>query len=272
MGKQSRRKKERSPGEAKTARYLARAGLPDHPDPRAYRQLMAADPDWYRRVSEADDTALGLLRQNDADPAEVAAALQARYRLLYRDDPAACFPEVGDALGDFRLLAELGRGALGRVYLATQPHLADRPVVLKAARCGGAEHLSLARLLHTHIVPLYSAQDLPERGLQLLCMPYLGGTSLAGLLAALAGVPPAARTSRHLLDELDRGTAAAPAPAPRSDAVRQRLGRIRIESVGPPGYAGGRVIAKRSRAWASMSLPLAILTATSRPSSTSWAA
>jgi|SRR5581483_6696601 len=85
MGKQSRRKKERSPGEAKAARYLARAGLPDHPDPRAYRRLMAADPDWYRQVSEADDRALALSRQDDADPAEIAAAMEARYRLVYRD-------------------------------------------------------------------------------------------------------------------------------------------------------------------------------------------
>lgn len=85
MGKQSRRKRERSPGEARALRYLARLGLPDHPDPLPYRRLMAADPAWYRQVSEADDDALGLSRRDDADPAEVTAAMEARYRLVYRD-------------------------------------------------------------------------------------------------------------------------------------------------------------------------------------------
>ena len=85
MGKQSRRKRERSPGEAKAQRYLARIGLGDRPDPLAYRRLMAADPGWYRQVSEADDAALALAREDDADPAEALAAQEARYRLVYRD-------------------------------------------------------------------------------------------------------------------------------------------------------------------------------------------
>ena len=66
MGKQSRRKRERSPGEAKALRYLARLGLPDHPDPGPYRRLAAADPEWYRAVTSADDPLVA-------------------YRLLYRD-------------------------------------------------------------------------------------------------------------------------------------------------------------------------------------------
>ena len=41
------------------------------------------------------------------------------------------FPEVGGGFLGFRLIDEVGRGAFGRVYLATQGDLADRPVVLK---------------------------------------------------------------------------------------------------------------------------------------------
>src|SRR5438874_5957103 len=85
MGKQSRRKRERPPGEAKAQRYLARAGLPDRPDPEPYRRLAAADPEWFRRVCAADDEALALAEQADAGPAEIRAAARARYRLLYRD-------------------------------------------------------------------------------------------------------------------------------------------------------------------------------------------
>jgi len=85
MGKQSRRKRERPPGEAKAQRYLARVGLPDRPDPEPYRRLAAADPEWFRRVCAADDDALALAEQADAGPAEILAAARARYRLLYRD-------------------------------------------------------------------------------------------------------------------------------------------------------------------------------------------
>src|SRR5947209_2427798 len=95
--------------------------------------------------------------------------------------PSPRFPAVGEALGDLLLLAELGRGVEGRVYLARQSTLSDRPLVLKLTPDHGQEHLSLARLQHTHIVPLYWAQELPERGLRMLCMPYLGGSTLAHL-------------------------------------------------------------------------------------------
>jgi tetratricopeptide (TPR) repeat protein len=91
------------------------------------------------------------------------------------------FPEAGEKIGGFELLTELGRGAHGRVFLATQPALADRPVVLKLGPWGSGEHLSLARLQHTHIVPLYSAHEFPKWGLVGLCLPYFGGATLADL-------------------------------------------------------------------------------------------
>ncbi len=92
------------------------------------------------------------------------------------------FPPPGKVIGEFRLRAEIGRGAHGRVYLAVQPTLGDRPVILKLAPPTGHEHLSLARLQHTHIVPLYSAHEFPEAGLRGLCMPDFGGASLYDVL------------------------------------------------------------------------------------------
>ncbi|HEV7688694.1 MAG TPA: methyltransferase domain-containing protein [Acidimicrobiia bacterium] len=85
MGKQSRRKRERQPGEAKVHRYLARAGLPDQPDPGPYRRLAAADPEWFDQVVVADDSSLLLSRKRDADPGAILAATRTRYGLLYRD-------------------------------------------------------------------------------------------------------------------------------------------------------------------------------------------
>lgn len=121
---------------------------------------------------------------------------------LFQDQPPIDFPAAGEELGEFRLLSELGRGATGRVFLATQPSLSDRPVVVKLASLEVAEHLSLSRLQHTGIVPLYLVQDFPQRGLRALCMPYLGGASLDAVLAALADIPAAERSGKRLVEVL----------------------------------------------------------------------
>src|SRR5437588_5674267 len=146
-------------------------------------------------------------------------------RLLGPRRPAPQFPTAGECLGDFLLLAELGRGAQGRVFLATQFSLGDRPVVLKLTPGEAGEHLSLARLQHTHIVPLYSVQDHPARGLTALCMPYLGGATLAQLLEALRSKPLPRRTGQDLLDALDRVQAGAPLVAPTRGPGRRSLTR-----------------------------------------------
>lgn len=118
--------------------------------------------------------------------------------------PVVAFPSAGERLGDFLLFAELGRGTAGRTYLAAQPALADRPVILKVTSGDHDEHLSLARLQHTHIVPLYSEQVFPERGLRALCMPYLGGGNCAQILSVLASVPAERRRGADILEALDR--------------------------------------------------------------------
>jgi serine/threonine protein kinase/tetratricopeptide (TPR) repeat protein len=112
------------------------------------------------------------------------------------------FPEVGDILGEFRLLTELGRGAMGRVYLGEQTFLAGRLMIVKVTPCGNQEHLNLARLQHTHIVPLYSVRDFPERHLRQLCMPCLGGATIQQILQQLRDVPQERRTGRALLAAL----------------------------------------------------------------------
>jgi serine/threonine protein kinase/Flp pilus assembly protein TadD len=132
------------------------------------------------------------------------------HELLQPGATAPAFPAVGETLGDFRLLMELGRGAQGRVFLATQPSLAGRPVVLKLIPLIAHEHLSLARLQHTHIVPLYSVEDYPARALRVLCLPYFGGLTLAALLQALRRVPMQTRTGRHILDALSATQASTP--------------------------------------------------------------
>jgi len=120
-------------------------------------------------------------------------------------------PDVGESLGGFHLAKELGHGIRGRVFLASQPALADRPVVLKISSCDGGEHLSLARLQHTHIVPLYSVQDVVDRNLRILCMPYFGGATLSQIAERLRAMSRSGNaktldqlSGQDLLDALDQ--------------------------------------------------------------------
>ncbi len=111
---------------------------------------------------------------------------------LHRADPRAAdrlalgvasLPESGEEVFGFRLESELGRGAFGRVFLARQAALADRPVALKVAADIAGESRVLAQLQHTNVVPVYSVHR--GRGLQAICMPYLGSTTLADVLSDL---------------------------------------------------------------------------------------
>ncbi len=103
-------------------------------------------------------------------------------------------PSVGSQFHGFQLIAELGRGAFGSVYLAEQSELAARFVVLKVGGDLFGESHSLAQLQHTNIVPIYSLHR--GEALQTVCMPYLGSTTLADVLYAVrteAEFPTSAR-------------------------------------------------------------------------------
>src|SRR4051794_29964590 len=113
------------------------------------------------------------------------------------------YPEPGAALAGFRIVSELGRGAFARVYLAEQLALSQRMVALKVARALGDEPQILARLQHTHIVPIHSVHDDPATGLRLLCMPYLGGANLAQVLEAVGGDTAECHGGRSLVAALD---------------------------------------------------------------------
>ena len=69
---------------------------------------------------------------------------------------AGMLPEVGTTFLKFQLIAELGRGGFGRVYLAHQGDLANRLVALKITVDLQGEEEKLAQLQHTNVVPIYS--------------------------------------------------------------------------------------------------------------------
>ncbi len=132
------------------------------------------------------------------------------------------FPEAGETISGFRLVRELGRGAMARVFLALERHLADRPVALKVSRVGSREPQTLALLQHTHIVPIYSYQVDVVTGHHLLCMPYFGSVTLADLLVDSRIC--SAQTGSELLAALDElGTPALARPrAEGREALRGR--------------------------------------------------
>lgn len=120
-------------------------------------------------------------------------------------------------LGPFRLLRELGHGGGGRVYLAKQSDLANRLVVLKIIPSEVSEHLSLARLQHTNIVPLFGVHEDPADDRRALCMPFFGSTTLGHVMDALEKAAPQRRTGRDMLAVLEEREHAMPQGASGSE-------------------------------------------------------
>jgi serine/threonine protein kinase/tetratricopeptide (TPR) repeat protein len=209
---------ERPPAEE----YLARhPQLEDHPE--AALELIAEEI-YLRAEAGLDLAPAEFLRRFPRWQRQVQALLDCHEVMSSVLGPPR-FPAAGESLGDFRLLAELGRGAHARVFLATQPALADRPVVLKLAPAAGHEHLSLSRLQHTHVVPLHSVHDFPERGLRGLCQPYFGGAALADVLRLLEDVPAGRRAGADLVRALERARGPSPAAVPVKGPACQFLAR-----------------------------------------------
>jgi serine/threonine protein kinase/Tfp pilus assembly protein PilF len=101
---------------------------------------------------------------------------------LFTGETVPFWPEPGSRFLDFHLEALLGEGSFARVYLATQPELADRRVAVKVSRHGAGEARTLARAGHPNVVPIYSIATDTATGLTAICMPYLGSATLHDVL------------------------------------------------------------------------------------------
>lgn len=123
--------------------------------------------------------------QNQNQAIAHSALVQGVSDEMHRIASVSEIPEVGDCFFDFELQAELGACQFGRVYLARQRGMSDREVVIKISSNVWLECERLARLQHTHIVPVYSVHE--QGGLQAVCMPFLGRKTLQGVLAGYFG-------------------------------------------------------------------------------------
>jgi serine/threonine protein kinase len=134
-------------------------------------------PDPEQRPSQHDVTQTWHF--SDVVPGTIAApTLPGAVTKVSTPEPfAPQFPTVGEEVDDFHLLHELGRGAMGVVFLAKQISL-GRQVALKVSRNIGDEARTMATLEHRHIVQVYSESVLNEPNLRLLCMQFVPGVTL----------------------------------------------------------------------------------------------
>ena len=151
-----------------------------------YRNLCAAgvevDPDAFRARFPTYQTSLRRL-------VEVHRELEANPNLLRSLDR---WPSPGDHFYGFELAQELGRGAFARVFLAREDAVGDRQVVVKVSLHADDEADTLGKLLHPNVVPIHSARFDAETGFSVVCMPFLGGTTLLPVIESLAaGKKPA---------------------------------------------------------------------------------
>jgi len=186
----------------------ARAGKPpdferlarEHPDLSGeLRELWAA-------VMVADAVALGSSPDGPLYGASGDAITQPVPARPDREHRAGDLPR---RVGDYELLAELGRGGMGVVYQSRQVSL-DRMVALKMILRGTtasaadlarfrAEAEAVARLDHPGIVPVYEVGEVD--GQPYFSMKFVAGTTLA---RRLADGPLAAREAAALLAPICR--------------------------------------------------------------------
>jgi serine/threonine protein kinase/Tfp pilus assembly protein PilF len=220
--------------------YRLRRQAGEDPDPEAYRQRFGVDVgDWPAPRHPS--------ARQPAPPASVPGrgALSWFFQDVRRSDPQAArqlaraladMPAAGTEFLGFHLLAELGRGTFGRVYLARQGELADRPVALKVSGDVLGESRTLAQLQHTNIIPIFSVHH--ANPFHAVCMPFLGSTTLEDVLHDLRGQQSLPGSGRALVDTVNarksrtrggedsrpsqprsEGTTRGPRPEPGANAV-----------------------------------------------------
>ena len=104
------------------------------------------------------------------------------------------WPEVGDLIAGFLLIEELGQGAFGRVFRASEVNLRERSVVVKLARKGLHEARVLAQVPHAGVVPVYSICTDEEWDLTAQCMPFISRATLQDVIDIVHSDPAKPRS------------------------------------------------------------------------------
>jgi eukaryotic-like serine/threonine-protein kinase len=196
----------------------------ESPDDRVFAEFV--------NTLEAAEDADAVVREYEARYPHLAAEFRPLAALNRMMDRARPVPDeaVPARLGGFRLVRRLACSGMGEVFEAVQERL-QRRVAVKIIRRGRdsagrrarflREQRVLARLHHTHIVPILTAGEVGT--LQYFVMPYIAGVPLSQVVHSAwrhESSRPGGRTPT--LTEL-AGTAepgAAPTPPPADTPVR----------------------------------------------------
>ena len=176
--------------------YRTRSGMPLGDD--QYHQRFAehshvVDEVLNAGIGHRNDTQL----RDGTSPTIASGDPEHTFDSLLEAIPADEAADVGQRLGDYELLDELGRGGMGIVFRARQLSV-DRLVALKILRRDKLNELdedsrvlmidrfrtesqSAAQLEHDHIVPVYEVGE--EDGIHFYSMRYVQGESLAEVIA-----------------------------------------------------------------------------------------
>lgn len=130
---------------------------------------------------------------------EVQSELERRVRQLDQAVPIR-WPGPGDTVLGFVLQDEIGRGGFGRVFLAREPELGNRTVVVKLSPNGNEEAQTLGPLAHPNIVSVHGAQEDRATGLTVVCMPYRGRATLDRVIRRLHAAGPAPTRAHAVLE------------------------------------------------------------------------
>jgi serine/threonine protein kinase len=166
-----------------------------------------------------------------------APRLQRSDRAEPATDPSMAFEPEG-ALGDFRIVREIGRGGMGIVYEAVQISLGRR-VALKVLPFAAAldpkqlqrfriEAQAAAHLHHTNIVPVHAVGC--ERGVHFYAMQYIEGYTVAALIRELRQLAG--------LEAPDPSVSAAPASVLANDLLSGRWAPAKRDPAGDDVPAG----------------------------------
>jgi serine/threonine protein kinase len=132
---------------------------------------------------------------------------------------------VGERLDDFDLLAEVGKGSFGIVFLARQVSL-GRLVALKVSADKGHEPRTLAALDHPNIVRVFDQRRLADKRVLLFYMVYAPGGTLAEVVRLVRDTLPASRNGSILIRCVTEAMEKAGQIASEDSPWRRRVGAM----------------------------------------------
>ncbi|HEV3435789.1 MAG TPA: serine/threonine-protein kinase, partial [Gemmata sp.] len=115
-------------------------------------------------------------------------------------DVPTTWPVLGEAVGDFIVVRELGRGGFSRVYLGVETTTGGRPVALKFTCAGTREAKTLGPLSHPHLITVLSSPTIDSW--KVVAMPFVGTATLDDVLVSAwaLGCSNSSRSGQTILD------------------------------------------------------------------------